>query len=174
MEYNDFPDLKENIIEKMAVEYRNRVNGVNVLDNESTSNSGNVYESESDEKMGEFLPELYQGIQIGISFLETLLKFSKNIFKIRKLKTEILSALEKEKEELNSLNLNYIQTSYKPPHWCGFFRKNCNIFLNSEFLLLYILIRELKNSERPISQEKIIDMVNNHTHNIQLVSSLLV
>lgn len=174
MEYNDFPDLQENIIEKMAVEYRNKVLNVNVLDNESGSNSDNNPESRRDEELSEFFSELSQGIQIGISFLEILMKFSRNIFKIRKLKTEISSALEREKKELNLLSVNHLQTATQPPHWGGFFRKNCNTFFNSEFLLLYLLMRELKRNEPAMAKEKIIDMVDNHINNIKMVSSLLI
>lgn len=163
MEYNDFPDLKENIIEKMAMEYRNKVHGVRIQENEPAQ-----------EDTDEFFSKLSEGIQIGISFLEVLLKVSKNIFRIRRMKEQISTALENEKRELNSLKVNSIQTSLQPPHWGGFFRRNCDTFLNSEFILLLLLLNQLKKPKPALPQEKIVDMANTHINNIKMISSLLV
>lgn len=164
MEYNDFPDLKENIIEKMAMEYRDKVHNIKVLETEPS------FEENNDE----FFSKLSEGIQLGISFLEILLRFSKTIFKIRRVKEQITSALESEKKEFSSLKLNSIQASAQIPHWGGFFRKNCETFLSSEFILLYLLLNELRRPRPALSQEKIVDMANNHINNIKLVSSLLI
>lgn len=158
MDYNDFPDLKDNVIEKMALAYSNKIHTVQALENNSDD---------------DFFSKLSQGIQLGISFLELLLKFSKNIYKIKRVRDKVSLALEEQKKELSSVPLNYVQTTNQTK-WRGMFRPNCNIFLDSEFLLLLLLLEQLKKNEPSISREKIVDMMTHHINNIKLVSNLLI
>lgn len=158
MDYNDFPELKDNVIEKMALAYSNKVYTVQALENDSDD---------------DFFSKLSQGIQLGISFLELLLKFSKNIYKIKRVRDKVALALEEQKKELSSVPLNHAQTASQTK-WRGMFRPNCNIFLDSEFILLFLLLQQLKKNETSIPREKIVDMMSHHINNIKLVSNLLV
>ncbi len=166
MDYDDFPMLNDNIVAQMAIEYGNKVHAVKVAETEPVE--------EPAQDNSEFFSKLSEGLQLGISFLEVLLKFSKTIFKVRRVKDDISSALSQEKAELDELKLNSVQASSPPIRWGGFFRRNCDTYLNSEFILLYLLLNELRKPKPALPQEKIIDMAMHHINNVKLVDSLII
>lgn len=169
MRYNDDADLSDNTINKVAAAFKEKIHTVSVED-EKNVRSNNIL---SDIDWND-AKKIKEAIELGLSFLEELLKFSNQINAINKIKPKIQESVTKYKEQINLLaGISNLAVNPRRPHWGGSFNRCCNDFTNSEFILLWLLLNQMINSNNPATVSKLSQWGIDHVETLQLVHSLV-